>query len=99
MGNYIGAAIFCEKVLKLLQSKPDPDLEQSVRVRMGKSYMLAKRPAQAAKAIGALPEASEDKRQIEQSIQTAEATEKLFPDTAKLRGEIRDRISRFKFSL
>ncbi|KAK8132150.1 hypothetical protein PG999_000323 [Apiospora kogelbergensis] len=99
MGNYIGAAIFCEKVLKLLQSKPDPDLEQSVRVRMGKSYMLAKRPAQAAKAIGALPEASEDKRQIERSIQTAEASEKLFPDATKFRGEIRDRISRFKFSL
>ncbi|KAK8851162.1 hypothetical protein PGQ11_013641 [Apiospora arundinis] len=97
MGNYIGAAIFCEKVLKLLQNAPDPDLEEKVRVRMGKSYMLARRPAQAAKAVGTLPEASEGKQQVEQSIQAMEASDKLFSEPAKLRREMMERLSRFKF--
>ncbi|KAK6829509.1 hypothetical protein PG987_010093 [Apiospora arundinis] len=99
MGNYIGAAIFCEKVLKLLQNAPDPDLEQKVRVRMGKSYMLARRPAQAAKAVGTLLEASEDKQQVEQSIQAMEASDTLFSEPAKLRREMMERLSRFKFAV
>ncbi|KAK8016833.1 hypothetical protein PG993_015022 [Apiospora rasikravindrae] len=99
MGNYMGAAIFCEKVLKLLQSNPDPDLEQKVRVRMGKSYMLARRPTQAAKAVGTNLDASEDKRQIEQSIQAVEVSDQLFSDPAKLRGQLLDRLSRLKFAL
>ncbi|KAK6860450.1 hypothetical protein PG995_004086 [Apiospora arundinis] len=99
MGNYIGAAIFCEKVLKLLQNAPDPDLEQKVRVRMGKSYMLARRPAQAAKAVGTLPEASEDKKQVEQSIQAMDASDKLFSEPAKLRRDMMERLSRFKFAV
>ncbi|KAK8064632.1 tetratricopeptide [Apiospora phragmitis] len=99
MGNYMGAAIFCEKVLKLLQSDPDSDLEQKARVRMGKAYTLARRPAQAAKAVGSLLDASEEKRQIEQAAHAVEASDQLFPEPARHRAAILDRLSRFKFAL
>lgn len=99
MGNYMGAAIFCEKVLKLLQNDPDPDLEQKVRLRMGKAYLLARRPAQAAKAVATDVDDNEDKRQIEQSIHAVEASDTLFSDTTCLRGQLLDNLSRFKFAM
>ncbi|KAK8122631.1 hypothetical protein PG984_011301 [Apiospora sp. TS-2023a] len=99
MGNYMGAAIFCEKVLKLLQNDPDPDLEQKVRLRMGKAYMLARRPAQAAKAVATNVDDGDDKRQIERTIRAVEASDALFSDTTSLRGQLLDNLSRFKFAM
>lgn len=99
MGNYMGAAIFCEKVLKLLQNDPNPDLEQKVRLRMGKAYMLARRPAQAAKAVATNVDDSDDKRQIEGSIRAVEASDTLFSNTTNLREKLMNNLSRFKFAM
>ncbi|KAM0811999.1 putative DUF4470 domain-containing protein [Seiridium cardinale] len=51
MGNYIGAAIFGEKALKILQNDPDPTLEQKIRARLANSYLYARKPAQAKTAV------------------------------------------------
>ncbi|KAK9415882.1 putative DUF4470 domain-containing protein [Seiridium unicorne] len=98
MGNYFGAAIFSEKALKLLQNDSDPALEQKIRVRLAKSYLYARKPAQAKTAVSGIT-AENDRRQLEHSISAMEASDREQPDIKKLRVAVIERLPRFKFAL
>ncbi|KAK6066355.1 tetratricopeptide [Seiridium cupressi] len=98
MGNYIGAAIFSEKALKLLQNDSDPALEQKIRVRLAESYLYARKPAQAKTAVSEIT-AENDRRQLEHSISAIEASDREQPDIKKLRIAVIEKLPRFKVAL
>ncbi|KAI1124439.1 hypothetical protein F5Y10DRAFT_30696 [Nemania abortiva] len=98
MGNYVGSALFCEKALNLLQDTPDPALEQKLRLRLAKSYVLARRSTRAQVAVSRIT-SNEDKKQLEHSVLAMEVSDGLYPDVKLLWETLIERLPRFKTAL
>ncbi|KAH8594225.1 hypothetical protein B0O99DRAFT_181427 [Bisporella sp. PMI_857] len=98
MGNYIGAAIFAEKALKLLEHNPDPVLKQKICVRLAKSYLHVKQYTQAKAAVSGIT-TSEERRQIELSAHVMEASDIQHPDAKSLWNTVIERLPQLKAAL
>ncbi|KAI1820128.1 hypothetical protein F4861DRAFT_88847 [Xylaria intraflava] len=97
-GNYIGAALFCESALSLLEKTPDSTLEHKLLLRLAKAYLLAKQYAKATTAISRIA-AVEDREQLEKSVASMQASDLLYPEARKLWSTVLERLPRFRPAL
>ncbi|KAI0470778.1 hypothetical protein GGR56DRAFT_657542 [Xylariaceae sp. FL0804] len=97
MGNYVGAALFCERALGLFRESPDPTLEQRIYQRLAKAYVLAKQPAKAQTALSRTTD--NEKYSLEQALLATQSSYLSPAETTDLWDRVIEDLPRFKPAL
>ncbi|KAI1407812.1 hypothetical protein F5Y13DRAFT_183048 [Hypoxylon sp. FL1857] len=95
LGHYVDAASHLEHALSLVDTQSDATMVQKLHVRLVKAYLLSHKFDEARAAISNIT-AEQDRRPLEQSLQSMEAVEALYRDKKPLWSQVFQRLSRYR---